>query len=314
MTALPFQEGHVLVIGAAGTDIIGRAETTLHESTSNPGRVRMCHGGVARNIAENLARLGTETVLISAVGNDDLGRQLLDHVASAGVVIDHTIIADDSPTGSYLAILNDQGGLRCAVDDMHGIESITGQYLRDRYNLFKDAVAVVVDANLPQKTLSTVFSLARRAGVPVGADPTSKTLAEHLEPYLDDLWLITPNEGEAEILSPEHIPHADREQAMKAARYLVSQGVEIAIIAMAEFGVVYATAESSGHVPAVQTEIVDPTGAGDALTATLIFALLNDIPLDEAVRLGTLAASLTLQTPGSVVPDLSLEMLYDQLR
>jgi pseudouridine kinase len=314
LIALPSQEGHVLVIGAAGTDIIGRAETTLHESTSNPGRVRMCHGGVARNIAENLARLGTETVLISAVGNDDLGRQLLDHAAATGVVTDHTIIADDMPTGSYLAILDNQGGLRCAVDDMHVIEAITPQYLRDRYSLFKDAAAVVVDANLPQKTLSMVFSLARRAGVPVSADPTSKSLAERLEPHMGDLWLITPNEGEAEILSSEQVPHADREQAMKAARHLVSQGVEIAIITMAEFGAIYATAESSGHVPAVQTEIVDPTGVGDALTATLIFALLNDIPLDEAVRLGTLAASLTLQTPGSVMPELSLEMLYDQLR
>jgi pseudouridine kinase len=67
-------------------------------------------------------------------------------------------------------------------------------------------------------------------------------------------------------------------------------------------------------VPAVQTEIVDPTGAGDALTAAVLFARLNDIPLDEAVRLGASAAALTLRTTGSVVPDLSLELLYDQLR
>jgi pseudouridine kinase len=172
----------------------------------------------------------------------------------------------------------------------------------------------VVDANLPPKTLASAVSLAKRSGVPIGADPTSVGLALRLEPHLSDLWLITPNEAEAEALCPHPVPHADRVQAIDAARHLVSQGVDIAIITMAEFGVGYATAESSGHIPAVKTDIVDPTGAGDAHTAALIFALLNGIPLDEAVRLGVSAASLTLRTTGSVVPDLSLELLYDQLR
>jgi pseudouridine kinase len=89
--------------------------------------------------------------------------------------------------------------------------------------------------------------------------------------------------------------------------------VEIALITLAEFGVVYATSQTSGHISAGLTKIIDPTGAGDALTATVIFALLNDMPLDDAVRLGVTAASLTLRHPGTVIPDLSLEMLYDQL-
>jgi pseudouridine kinase len=82
---------------------------------------------------------------------------------------------------------------------------------------------------------------------------------------------------------------------------------------MAEQGLCYATSETSGYIPAIKTSIVDPTGAGDALSATVIFALLNDIPIDDAVRLGVSAASLTLRYRGAVVPDLSLEKLYDQL-
>jgi pseudouridine kinase len=95
---------------------------------------------------------------------------------------------------------------------------------------------------------------------------------------------------------------------------LVSEGVEIAIITMAEFGLGYATASGSGHVPAIKTEVTDPTGAGDALTAAVMFGLLNEIPIDESVMLGLSAASLTLRTPGTVAPKLSLELLYDQLR
>jgi pseudouridine kinase len=82
---------------------------------------------------------------------------------------------------------------------------------------------------------------------------------------------------------------------------------------LGQFGVCYATSDTSGQIPAIRTEIADPTGAGDAMTATVIFALLNDIPLDDAVRLGVSAATLTLRHPGAVLPDLSLEKLYDQL-
>jgi pseudouridine kinase len=105
----------------------------------------------------------------------------------------------------------------------------------------------------------------------------------------------------------------DNRQALNAAKCLVGQGVDIAIITLGEQGLCYATSETSGYIPALRTEIIDPTGAGDALSATVIFALLNEIPLDDAVRLGVSAASLTLRHRSSVLPDLSLEKLYDQL-
>ena len=90
-------------------------------------------------------------------------------------------------------------------------------------------------------------------------------------------------------------------------------GVQIAIITLGEAGLVYATANANGYVPAIEVEITDPTGAGDALTAAVVYALLNDIPVDEAVRLGVSAATLTLDAIDTVRQDLSLESLYAQL-
>lgn len=309
-----FNEGHVLVIGSAGLDIVGRATTDLQSGTSNPSHLRMSNGGVARNVAENLARLGTEVILITAVGNDPQGDRLLSQTAEVGVNVDHALVVPDQPTGTYLAILDNQGNLQLGLDDMRVISSITPDYLRQRRELFKQATVVFIDANLPTKTLATAVSQAWKALVPIAADPTSVSLAPALIPHLSRLWLITPNETEAEVFCPHAVPHADSARAIDAARYLVSQNVEIAIITMAEFGLGYATTDSSGHVPALQTEIIDPTGAGDALTSAVIFALLNDIPLDEAVRLGLSAAALTLRSPGTVALNLSLELLYDGLR
>ena len=165
----------------------------------------------------------------------------------------------------------------------------------------------------PKSSIRTIFTLARRARVPVCADPTSRTLASRLLPYLPRLSMIAPNVDEAGVLCDRTISATNRRDALEAAKCLVGQGVGVVIITLAEFGVCYATSETSGHVPALQTTIVDPTGAGDALTATMVFSLLNGIPIDDAVRLGVTAASLTLRHRGAVVPDLSLEKLYHSL-
>jgi pseudouridine kinase len=100
---------------------------------------------------------------------------------------------------------------------------------------------------------------------------------------------------------------------LAAAHRLVSLGVQIAIVTLGGTGLVYATSHESGHVPAIESEIVDLTGAGDALTAAVIFGLLNELAVSEAVRLGMSAAALTVQCRETVCPSLSLERLYDQL-
>ncbi|MCK5053353.1 MAG: carbohydrate kinase family protein [Anaerolineales bacterium] len=314
MSETPTNEGPVLVIGSAGLDLVGRAKINLKLGISNPGKLRVSMGGVARNVAENLARLGTDVILITAVGADEQGNQLLEQTAAAGVNIEHSLVVQDQATGTYLAILDPDGNLHLGMDDMRLTAAIHPEHLREHRELFKQASAVFIDANLPEKTLRTAISLAHRSRVPLAADTTSVNLAPVLAPYLDRLWLITANEAEAEALCPIPVAHADHHSAIDAARHLVAEGVNIAMITMAEFGVGYASADSSGHVPALKTEIVDPTGAGDALSAAVIFALLNEIPLDEAIRLGVSAATLTLRSPGTVSAELSLERLYDELR
>jgi pseudouridine kinase len=302
----------VLVIGAAGLDIVGLLKGDLHPGTSNPAQIRSSFGGVARNVAENIARLGQPVELMTAVGDDPTGEQLLQQIATAGVGISAVIHSTEHRTGSYLAVVNTNGERQFALDDMRAISTLSAEYLREKEYLFENASLLFLDANLSKETLRTAFSLARRYHLPVCADPTSKHLAARLQPYLSRLHLITPNIAEASILCGQTYPAKPR-QAIEAAKCLVSQGVRIAIVTLAEFGVCYATSETSGHIPAIRTEIIDPTGAGDALTAAVIFALLNDISLDDAVRLGVSAASFTLRHRGAVAPHLSLEKLYDQL-
>jgi pseudouridine kinase len=306
-------EAPVLVIGAAGIDIIGRLQGPLEAGTSNPARIRTSFGGTARNVAENLARLGQPVQLLSVIGGDQVGRQLLRHTEKAGVDVSSVQVAATLPTGSYLAVIDTQGQMNFGLDDMRVLEQITPDYLQDQKDLFKSASMLFLDANLHPETLATALALAAEAELPVCADPTSTSLATKLAQHLKQIFLLTPNVREAGVFLDRDIDPRDSQAGVMAAKDLVSLGLLFAIVTLSEFGLAYASAEGSGHIPAFKTEIVDPTGGGDALSAAVIFALLNDIPADEAVRLGLSAASLTLRRRGSVREDLSLELLYDQL-
>jgi pseudouridine kinase len=303
----------VVVIGAAGIDVKGRAYSSPEMGRSNVGYVRNSVGGVARNIAENLARLEVSTCLLSAVGTDHSGDFVLSHTAAAGVDTSLVLHVDDISTGSYVAVLDDDGQLVIAISEYDIVERIAPAYLQKYRGLLADAAMIAIDANLSERALASTFRWAKRYDVPVCADPTSEELASKLVPYLPDLYMIAPNASEAAILCGATTPPATSEAAIETAQCLVSLGVNIAIVTLSEQGLAYADGSSAGHIPALHTTVVDATGVGDALTAAVIFGLLNDMPLDEAVRLGISAAAITLRTRHTVLPDLSLDRLYDEL-
>jgi pseudouridine kinase len=313
MTETGASEGPVLVIGAAGIDIVGRSLQRLQMGGSNPAQMRISHGGVARNLAENLQRLGAQVHLITAVGDDGEGRQLLSHAAELGIDVEHSLTVPDQPTGAYLAVLDNTGLLQVGLDDMSATAALTPAHFKTCEALFDSVAAVVVDGNLSPKSLAAVVNMCQRSRVPLAADPTAVSLAPKFAPHLGHLWLLAPNLAEAAALCGAGLPDTGEARSLEAARQLVSRGVQTVLVSRAEFGVSYASASGSGNVPALKTEVLDPTGAGDALLATVVFGLLNEIPLDEAVRLGVTAAALTLRSHGTVAADLSLERLYDEL-
>ena len=302
----------VLVIGAAAIDTKGVTRRRITDGRMNPGRIRVHTGGVARNVAENLSRLGIHTTLISAVGDGKSGQHILDTAEESGIDINHVLIAEGSDTGAYVAIYDEGGELLVAMYDMSVINHITPRYIYDRRRLFREAALIIIDANLPERTLETVFRLAKQYNVSVCADPTSNALALKIKPYLPSLYMVTPDTGEAEILADVKI--TNRIHAMEAAKKLIAQGVEVALVTLAEGGVCYATQEVAGHMPAIDTEVMDLTGAGDAMTAAVVFGLMEGFDIDEAVQLGVSAGSLTIQCRETVCPELSLDKLYDNLQ
>ncbi len=306
-------ERHVLVIGSASRDVKGRPNTEIKQGVSNPGRVHRRVGGVARNIAENLARLEVETILLTAVGRDSSGKHVIKNCEASGINTSHIRIISGARTSSYMMLMQANGDLLAAISDFEVIESIDADYLESCAALFQSAGMIVIDATLSPAALAKVFEMAARYDVRVCADPTSPILAGRLCDYIGQLYMVCPNAAETTALCGLDSPAHDFESAMNAARHLVSLGTKIAVVTMAEKGLAYADGSGGGFIPAINTRVVDSSGAGDAFSAAVIFGLLNDVPVDEAMRLGVTAASLTLQSSLTVLPDLSQELLYDKL-
>ncbi len=303
----------ILVVGATLLDTKGKPNEGLEPNTSNPATIRVTRGGTARNVAENLGLFGADVVLVSAVGDDLIGHRLKEQTAVSGVNVEHVQIIAGENTGVYMAILDDHGAMSVAMDDVRVMRHVSSEYLYQHRHLFKEAAFVVMDGSLTASAMGTVVELCGQYDLPLIADPTSARLAYKLRPYLPHLHLIVPNENEAAELCQIGLIADDPDLSLDLARSLVQAGVETAVVTLTDFGLAYATSQETGYVPPNYSQMVDSTGTGDAVTAAIIFGMLNELPTMQAIRLGAAAAGLTLQTAETVVPDLSLDMLYEHL-
>ena len=303
---------YVLVIGSAVLEISGKSEDRIRTGRRQFGKVHYSVSGVARNIAENLARLEIDTFLLSAVAEDDFGQHLIDQSTDAGVHCNHLLQVSGARTATSLILAHSENRAT-RLDDFAIVEFIDSDYLMEHEWLFENAALVVIDATLQVETLDTLFELAVRHGVRVCADPTSPLMADRLCRYIPNLYLIVPNASETASLCDLQEPATERDQAISTAQDLVSLGANIAVVTLGEQGLAYADSSGGGYIRAIHTEVIDTSGAGDAFSGAAIFGILNDVPIDEAMRLGVTAASLTLASEETVLPTLSQELLYDEL-
>ena len=157
------QAARVVVVGGAVLDTKLRTAAAPVLATSNPGTASWTAGGVGRNIAENLARLGSRTVLVAAVGDDLAGESVVGRTAAAGVDC-RQVIVSTHPTGTYAAVLDERGDLLIAVADMRATDELTVADLAVVPTLLVGAEAVVVDANLDATVVRWLLSAPGRPG------------------------------------------------------------------------------------------------------------------------------------------------------
>ncbi len=312
----------VLVVGGAVLDTKVRTAARPVLGTSNPGTAGSTAGGVGRNIAENLARLGSPTVLLAAVGDDPAGRAVIARTEAAGVECRH-VVASRHPTGTYVAVLDDGGDLLVAVADMRATDELTVADLSVVPSLVTGCDALVVDANLDAGVLRWLLGAAAEAGVPGILDPVSVAKAGEAAGVLDGtvpVHTVTPNVDELAALVGARVA-ADVDAVVAAAGTLHARGVEHVWVRRGTRGSLLSVAGwSHGErarrvvlVGAPATAVEDVTGAGDAMTAGYVHALLTGADVVEAARSGQVLAALTCASPETVRTDLTAALVAAHL-
>jgi pseudouridine kinase len=308
--------GQVVVIGGANMDFKCQAKAPMVLRTSNPGRMAATVGGVACNIARNLARLGAPTALFTVVGQDEFGERILREARAAGIDTSMTLMSG-KPTGTYVALLDNDGDLTAAISAMDAMEELTPQRLGARAAALAQARMVVADCNLEQASLLRLAELCAGAKAPLAIDAVSTRKAERLRPLLKErlpIHLLALNRDEAAVLAGGRVQSdADLKRATGA---LHRMNVQHVLIGLSDRGT-YAASSADGAGTLVRpfpAVLSDVTGGGDAALAGAICGLLHQQPLAEAARWGQAAAALTVSVPETVSPTLSPATLQAMLK
>ena len=298
----------IAVVGGANVDIGGFPTARLVAGDSNPGKVRISSGGVGRNIAENAARMGLKVELVSALGDDANGRMLLQDCAKRGIGTGGCLIDGKESTSVYLFMVDDQGDMHCAINDMDIQSRLTPEVLCDRLSLLNGMDAVVIDANLPPES---ILYLCKNLQVPVFADAVSAAKAGKLRAALPYLHCIKPNRLEAELLTGMQI--RDFVDAAEATRRMVEMGAGQVFLTMGEAGALCADARQCVFLPSKVRSVVNTTGAGDAFTAALVWAHCEGMDLRQSGIAGMAAAEIAITSLETVSPNLSRTALMRRM-
>jgi pseudouridine kinase len=299
VTSDPF----VAVIGGANMDICASPTTSLRLGDSNPGRVVTSPGGVARNIAENLARLGVDSRLLTAVGADHHGDLLLEQGRAAGIDMGAVLRLHDAQTSTYVSMLDESGDMHVAVNDMSIVDRLRPDRLRKYEKLLREASLVVIDTNLPAASLDYLCDALHDRRLFV--DAVSAAKAPRIGPFLESVHTLKAGNIEAEALCGMRC--RTERQLSKAARWFHRQGTKRVFLSLGEKGMYYSDGEQAGMepVPVTDPDVTNANGAGDALFAGIVYGWLEQWPLMDAIHFAMAAAGLTMSHNLTINPDMS---------
>ncbi|MBC3934711.1 winged helix-turn-helix transcriptional regulator [Undibacterium sp. CY7W] len=291
----------VVCIGGANLDRKLRTLNDVQMATSNPVSQFESFGGVARNVAENLARCGQRVQLLSIVGDDTAGQAILSYSAEQGIDVSACLTLAGFSSGSYTAVLNPQGEMVLALSQMDVCERLDPHFLRSRQRQRNAAAMVIADLNLPADSLSLLLQDAQQQHIPLVLIAVSQPKMQRLPAQLQGLRLLILNHGELEQRAGQALP--DQAAIQQAVAKLRTQGVQDVIVTMGSAGVLCTRPDTNllTAIPAPQCEVVDVTGAGDAFSAGVCYSLLQQATqLELACQRGQQLAALTLQSGRTV--------------
>ncbi|WP_445679044.1 carbohydrate kinase family protein [Radicibacter daui] len=290
-------------IGAANIDrklmLLGPAIP----ATTNACRITTTDGGVARNVAENAARLGAEVAFFSRLGQENEADGLLARLAEAGVDVAPVLRIAGAATASYNAVLDHEGELVIAPSDMTIYDGWSAAECEAALPALARHKLWLMDTNAPEATLRWLVH-NRPQDVSLIANGASLTKMARLLTFLEGIDLVFCNRDEAGALIGKPLKGAG--DLRSYGDWLLDSGVGAGVVTWGKEGAWLIDRQGTRLLPAPKAKVVDVTGAGDSLVAGALVSLARGDTLENAVRFGQALASLTVEAEKSVRDDLTL--------
>ncbi|MGL5712567.1 MAG: carbohydrate kinase family protein [Paraclostridium sp.] len=296
---------YALVFGVSVFDIFGFTASNYRCNDSNPGRVKTSFGGVCRNIAENMARVGVNTKFISILGDDETGRRMMEHARVMKYDMEDSLIVEGHSTPTYMAVLNDKGELESAVVDMKIADMFTKEFIDSKADIIRNSEYMFLDSDKPDileyilKTFEgqTKFIL----------DPVSACKAKNIRHLIKYFHTIKPNRYEAEIMCGFEINNED--DLRRAGNHFIELGIQNVFISLDEDGIYYNNGSEEGRIKANNVPVVNVTGAGDSFVAGLGYGYMSTVNLKDTVKYAVAMSVLTIAHEDTIHPDMSHDIV-----
>uniref|UniRef100_A0A8C1GC44 Zgc:136858 n=1 Tax=Cyprinus carpio TaxID=7962 RepID=A0A8C1GC44_CYPCA len=334
-------DSNTIVIGGINVDFIAKgAKKKLVFGQTNPGSVCQSFGGVGRNIADCLSRLGHKPLFISAIGKDSHSDAVLNYCKH----MDTSAVArlQDQRTATYCAVITESGELSLGLGDMDIHQQIQEQYVSQFEDQLASASLVVLDGNIPLSTIDYVCCIAKKHAVPVWFEPTDADKA--CKPFLSESWralsYTSPNLAELCTMNhtlglptPTELPRSleDVLGCVPALSRPLLEHLNCVVVTLGALGVMVCGEHDAGtvnlqprkqklkgrlcavHYPALamsSKETVNVSGAGDSFAGAMMVGILQGLDTDSCVRMGLLAARTSLLSPHPIDPSLTADAIH----
>jgi len=292
----------ITVLGGAGLEVHCTLERTLSHREPNPAMIHTTFGGGGYSLSRDLVQLGIDCRLITLFGKDQNGLEVQRELSEAGVDVSGSEFGE-SPTPTTVMMWDEHGQPAMNTYDTRLLEEMTPDFLASRLPLIKNSTAVFFDANLSKESIRFI---TEKVQVPLFATGVSAGKCMRLIPILPNLFGIRLNLLEARRVTGKISP-AD------CARELCAKGIKIAMITLGAEGALMASGKDVIYADSRRHQCVSPNGAGDAVSAAMIWGFLNRLRLRDIADSTMAAAALTRMGADAVNPELNEAFLLNDL-
>ena len=293
----------ILVVGAVFVDIKGYPIGQYIHGGRNVGRVVQVHGGVSRNVVEDIANVEMRPTYLSVVDNSGISDDVIARLKRHKVNTEYIQRTDDG-LGTWLAVFDHTGDVIDSISKRPDLDAIRAVLDEKGDEVIGNADSIVVEIDMEPYLLKRIFSLAEKHNKVVYAVVSNMSIAMERRDLLQKTGCIVCNEQEASMLfSDDNVEKTPEEVLDYLVRRIEAANIERMVVTMGEKGAVYADINGeSGICPAPKVNVMDTTGAGDAFFAGVAVGLTYGKSLGESCVIGTRLASSVIASKENVCP------------